>query len=101
MPVQVLVVVTTHNNIISHRPKLTTLEEKDFFPIFFIQKNIFTVTHLSEIISPTDPPRDALLMNFFGGDCVLTIHELGVQDTHLKVKTPSPCRGCSLMTAKR
>jgi len=33
MPVQVLVVVTTHNSIISHRLKLTILEEKDFFPI--------------------------------------------------------------------
>jgi len=59
MPVQILVVVTTHNSIVSQRPKLTTLEEKGFFPIFFIdQKNrekvkkiFFTWTHLSEIIS--------------------------------------------------
>ena len=36
-----------------HRPKLTTLEEKDFSPIFFIaQQFFFTMTHLSEIISP-------------------------------------------------
>jgi len=36
-----------------HRPKLTTLEEKDFFRFFFlVQKMFFTVTHLSEIISP-------------------------------------------------
>jgi len=35
-----------------HRPKLTTLEEKDFFRIFFSKKTVFTVTHLSEIISP-------------------------------------------------
>jgi len=32
-----------------HRPKLTTLEEKDFF---IAKKMSFTVTHLSEIISP-------------------------------------------------
>jgi len=36
------------------RPKLTTLEEKDFFLIFLVvpKKMFFTVTHLSEIISP-------------------------------------------------
>jgi len=36
------------------RPKLTTLEEKDIFLIFFIgvKKIYFTMTHLSEIISP-------------------------------------------------
>ena len=34
--------------------RLTTLEEKDVSPIFFIgaKKIVFTVTHLSEIISP-------------------------------------------------
>jgi len=36
-----------------HCPKLTTLEEKDFFPVVLLPKKIFfTVTHLSEIISP-------------------------------------------------
>jgi len=37
-----------------HRPKLTALEEKVFFPIFFIgpKKIFFTVTYLSEIVSP-------------------------------------------------
>ena len=36
------------------RPKLTTLEEKDIFLIFFIgvKKIYFTMTHLSDIISP-------------------------------------------------
>jgi len=38
--------------IISHRPKLTTLEEKDYVLIFFIvaKKTCFTVTHLSVCI---------------------------------------------------
>ena len=36
-----------------HRPKLTTLKEKHFFPIFLTQKMVwFTVTHYFEIISP-------------------------------------------------
>jgi len=35
-----------------HHPKLTTFEDKDFCPIFFTKKIFFTVTHLSEIISP-------------------------------------------------
>jgi len=49
--------IKQHYLSLSNRPKLTTLEEKDFFPIFYISKKIFfTVTHSSEIVSPEWPP---------------------------------------------
>jgi len=38
MPVQILVVVTTHKQYYLLRPNLT-LEEKEFFPIFFPNPN--------------------------------------------------------------
>jgi len=55
-----------------HRPKLTTLEGKKIAIFFIEQKNIykkifFTVTHISEIISPDWTPQGRTLTPPRGG----------------------------------
>jgi len=61
MPVQVLVVVTTHNSIISTARSWRPWRKKTF-PRFFLLRNNFFLPWLIylRLSHPTDPPRDAL-----------------------------------------
>jgi len=87
MPVQVLVVVTTHNSIISTAQSWQPLRKKNFSPIFLFQKNIFYrdsfiwdyLTWLTPLRTHFNiPPEGGILrpcvaMHFWGGSMSLAL----------------------------